>query len=75
MGAFTDLSKLPAGQVFYSGMELDPTLLKFAGSLLTGLAADPNAKGAKEFQEAFDEWIKAGPSETRRRRHATRSPA
>ncbi|HVS35132.1 MAG TPA: hypothetical protein VMS17_06085 [Gemmataceae bacterium] len=60
---FPDLGRLPAGQVFYSGMELDPTLLKFAGSVLTGLSADPNAKGAKEFQEAFDEWIKAGPSQ------------
>ena len=45
------------------GMELDPTLLKLAGSLLTGLSTDPDAKGAKEFQEAFDDWIKAGPNE------------
>ena len=58
---FADLDKLPAGQVFYVGMELDPTLLQFAGSLLTGLSTDPDAKGAKEFQEAFDDWIKAGP--------------
>ncbi len=63
IAAFADLDKLPAGQVFYSGMELDPTLLKLAGSLLTGLSTDPDAKGAKEFQEAFDDWIKAGPNE------------
>ena len=63
-GSFAELAKMPAGNVFYIGMELDPTLLKFAGSLLTGLAADPDAKGAKEFLEAFDDWIKAGPSES-----------
>jgi hypothetical protein len=61
--SFPDIGKLPAGQVFYTGMELDPTLLKFAGSLLTGLTSDPDAKGAKEFTEAFDDWTKAGPSE------------
>ena len=60
---FKELDKLPAGQVFYTGMDLDPTLLQFAGSLLTGLSTDPNAKGAKEFQEAFDEWRQSGPGE------------
>ena len=62
--SFAELAKLPAGNVYYTGMELDPTLLQFAGSLLTGLAANPDAKGAKEFLAAFDDWIKAGPSES-----------
>ena len=61
--AFKDLDKLPAGDVFYTGVTLDPTLLQFAGTLLTGLSTDPNAKGAKDFLEAFDAWGKAGPTE------------
>src|SRR5205807_1506125 len=33
------------------------------GTMLSGLSADPDAKGAKALAEAFEGWTKAGPTE------------
>ena len=56
---FKDLSKLPAGQVFYVGMEIGPELAQSLGSVLTGLAADADSAGAKAMAEALSEWSKS----------------
>jgi hypothetical protein len=63
LSAFPDLGKLPAGDVFYMGMELDPAFVKFTSSMIAGMSTDPNSKGAKAMTEAYDNWAKAGPSE------------
>ena len=62
--AFKDLGKMPAGEVFYVGMEISPDMAKSLGSMLTGLTADPNSEGAKTMVEAFNEWSKSGLSES-----------
>jgi hypothetical protein len=62
--AFKDLAKLPAGEVFYVGMETSPNMAKSLGSMMTGLTADPDSKGAKAMAEAFSEWSKSAPSES-----------
>jgi len=62
--AFTDLAKLPAGQVFYTGMEISPVFLKSLGSMMLGLTADPDSKGAKDMAAAFDAWSKTGATES-----------
>ena len=59
--SFPDLGKLPAGEVFYAGMKLDPALLKAMTSLMSGLSDSPNGKAAAE---AFEEVAKAGPTES-----------
>ena len=63
LGAFKDLGKLPAGQFAYVGLSIGPALTKLIGPLMHGLAADPDSKGAKALGEAFEEWVKAGPTE------------
>jgi hypothetical protein len=61
--AFTNLAKMPAGELFYVGMEISPVMAKSLSSMLTGLTADPDSKGAKAMAEAFNEWSKSAPSE------------
>ena len=63
LGAFKDLEKLPAGQFVYVGMSISPALTKLIGPLMHGLAADPDSKGGKDLAEAFEQWLKAGPTE------------
>ena len=63
LAAFKDLDKLPAGQFAYVGMSISPALTKLIGPLMQGLAADPDSKGAKALTEAFEQWVKAGPTE------------
>ena len=63
LAAFKDLEKLPAGQFVYVGMSISPALTKMVGPLMQGLAADPDSKGAKALGEAFEQWVKAGPTE------------
>jgi hypothetical protein len=62
--AFKDLAKLPAGEVFYTGMEISPVLVKSLGTMMLGLSSDPDSKGAKAMAEAFDEWSKSAPFES-----------
>ena len=63
LAAFQDLEKLPAGQFAYVGLSISPALTKLVGPLMQGLAADPDSKGAKALTEAFEDWVKAGPTE------------
>ena len=63
LAAFKDLEKLPAGQFAYVGVSISPALTKLIGPLMQGLAADPDSKGAKALTEAFEQWVKAGPTE------------
>ena len=63
LGAFKGLEKLPAGQFAYVGLSISPALTKLIGPLMHGLAADPDSKGGKDLTEAFEEWVKAGPTE------------
>jgi hypothetical protein len=62
--AFKNLAKMPAGEVFYVGMEISPNMAKSLGSMMTGLTADPDSKGAKAMAEALSEWSKSAPSES-----------
>jgi hypothetical protein len=61
--AFKDLGKFPAGQVFYSGMDLGPAVGKFAGKAVLGISGDPDSKEAKALAEAVEDFYKAGPTE------------
>jgi hypothetical protein len=61
--AFKDLGKLPAGDVFYAGMVIGPSLTKLFTSIMAAMASDPNAKGGKAMVEAYEAWAKAGPTE------------
>ncbi len=63
LAAFKGLDKLPAGQFAYVGISISPALTRLVGPLLQGLAADPESKGAKALAEAFEQWVKAGPTE------------
>ena len=45
-------------------MDIGPVMVKSLGSMMTGLAADPDSEGAKAMAEAFSEWSKTGPSES-----------
>ena len=63
LAGFKDLEKLPAGQFAYVGLSVSPALTRLLGPLMHGLAADPDSKGGKALGEAFDEWVKAGPTE------------
>ncbi len=63
LAAFKGLSKLPAGQFAYVGISISPALTKLVGPLMQGLAADPESKGAKALADAFEQWVKAGPTE------------
>ena len=63
VAAFKDLGKLPAGQFVYVGLSINPALTRMVGPLLHGMAADPDSKGGKALAEAFEEWVKAGPTE------------
>jgi hypothetical protein len=62
-GLFKDLEKLPAGQFAYVGLSISPALTNMIGPLMHGLAADPGSKGGKALTEAFEQWVKSGPSE------------
>jgi len=62
--AFKQLAKMPAGEVFYVGMEISPAMAKSLGSMMTGLTADPDSEGAKAMAEAFSQWSKSPPSES-----------
>ncbi len=56
---FTELGKLPAGQLAYAGMKLDPPMVKAMISLMSGLGGDSDGK---DLAEAFEAWAKAEPS-------------
>jgi hypothetical protein len=56
-----ELSKLPAGQMVYSGMAYTPSLMKTLGSLAYGVLADPDSKEGKAIQKAIDELADAKP--------------
>jgi hypothetical protein len=56
--AFTQLEKMPAGQVFYIGMEPDKSFVAAAGGLMYGITPGNEDKDAKA---ALDELIDAGP--------------
>jgi len=60
---FKDIGKLPAGDVFYLGMEIGPSMTKFMTSMMSAMASDPNSKGGKAVAEAYEAWAKAGPTE------------
>ena len=62
--AFKRLDKMPAGEVFYIGMNMSPAMVKSLGSMMTGMVADPDAKGGKALAEAVNEWAKTGPSQS-----------
>ncbi len=60
--SFADLDKLPAGQAYYSAMQLSPSLLKNLGPLVFGVTG-ADGKEAKEIKAALDDLVKAGPLE------------
>ncbi len=57
--SFKDLGKLPAGQLAYCGMHIDPAMIKAMTSLMSGLAANESGKA---LVEVYEDWAKAGPS-------------
>jgi hypothetical protein len=59
--AFQDLGKLPAGEMYYSGIKLDPVLVKNLGGMLFGALAEPDSKEAKTIAQAVEELAKAKP--------------
>ena len=59
VASFKDLGKLPAGQLAYCGMHIDPAMIKAMTSLMSGLAANESGKA---LVEAYEDWAKAGPS-------------
>ncbi len=62
--AFKELDKMPAGEVFYVGMEVSPMMAKSLGAMMTGMAADPESEGGKALAAAFSEWTEAAPSQS-----------
>jgi hypothetical protein len=61
--AFKDLGKLPAGELYYVGMNTSPALAKLSSQFLLGMAGDPDGKGAKALAEAAEEFYKSDPGE------------
>jgi len=62
VSAFKDLGHLPEGQMFYTGMQASPALIKAMGTVLFGVINEPDAEAAKKVQAAVAELVKAGPS-------------
>ena len=56
---FKDLGKLPAGDVFYAGVAIDPAMLKLMQSMMSSLSGDPKYK---DLAAAYDDLAKAGPT-------------
>jgi hypothetical protein len=59
--AFGGMGKLPAGQLYYSGIQTGPALYKVLGPFMFGAMAADDPEGAKKIKAATDELIKAGP--------------
>jgi hypothetical protein len=59
--AFPGLARLPAGQLYYSGMQTGPALYKALGPIMFGAMAADDPAAAKKIQAATDELMKAGP--------------
>jgi hypothetical protein len=60
--ALRELGSLPAGWMIYTGMEIRPTLFKKFGTMMFGIATDPDSAEAKELQAAADELAAARPT-------------
>ncbi len=59
--AFADMGRLPAGQLYYSGIQTGPALYKVLGPFMFGAVAADDPEAAKKMQAATDELMKAGP--------------
>jgi hypothetical protein len=59
--AFKDLEKMPAGQIYYVGLQTTPPLFRLTGTMMFSTLTDPAAKDAKAVGEAMDDMLKAGP--------------
>jgi hypothetical protein len=58
---FKGLDDLPAGQIYYVGMETTPPLFRLTGTMLFSTLNDPKAPEAKAIDEAVAAMLKAGP--------------
>jgi hypothetical protein len=59
--AFTDLGRMPPGEVFYFGTDTNAKMLESLGGLAVGAMVDKDAKQAKEIEAALDQMARAGP--------------
>jgi hypothetical protein len=59
--AFAGLGRLPAGQLYYSGIQTGPALYKVLGPFMFGAMAADDPDAAKKIQAATDELMQAGP--------------
>jgi hypothetical protein len=55
------LTRLPAGYMTYTGMDLDPQMYKIMQPLTQGIFADPATDEGKKSARALEEMVKAGP--------------
>jgi hypothetical protein len=58
-----DISKLPSGEMAYSGIAWTPDLLKKIGALAAGLVADQDSKEGKAIEKAMTQMADAKPGE------------
>jgi hypothetical protein len=59
--ALTGMSRLPAGYMTYTGMELDPQVYKLMQPLTQGVFADPATDEGKKVAKAISQMVAAGP--------------
>jgi hypothetical protein len=57
----TGISRLPAGYMTYSGMEMDPQIFKLLQPLTQGIFADSTTDEGKKVAKALEVMAKAGP--------------
>jgi hypothetical protein len=60
--AFQELERLPAGQMYYSGLKIDPALAKALGGMLFGALSDPDSKEGKAIEAALQQLLQAQPT-------------
>jgi hypothetical protein len=61
--AFSDMGRLPAGRLVYTGMHTSKMMYDILGPLMFGAMPEPDAKEAKELKAGIDELIQAGPGD------------